>query len=60
MAGPRAGHALVDPAGHLGERPQADDGLVPPQFAGVGAVVDSAGTIHRAGTTAEHREHGSA
>jgi len=31
----RAGHALVDPAGHLDQRAQADDRLVPPQLAGL-------------------------
>ncbi len=35
MSFARAGHALVDPAGHLDERAQADDGLVPAQLAGL-------------------------
>ena len=35
MPGARTVRALVHPAGHLGQRAQADDGLVPPQLGGL-------------------------
>ena len=35
MPGARVGRALVHPAGHLDQRAQADDGLVPPHLAGL-------------------------
>jgi hypothetical protein len=35
MPGVRVGRALVHPAGHLGQRTQADDGLVPPHLGGL-------------------------